>query len=320
MNYSKIILASLCAAALTSCGGQGALTGPGGQANAAQMGQALTQINNSLGSFAFDATPTVPNVGGAGGQTVTPSAVGVRMMGAFDSCITETPDPTVDADADGIAKTKTYNYNCNNIGDSGYTYNIGGKVNITDLDDTKKYMLGGYRFDMETTFSSKGPGGYAGDWADRGYFEFKKVGSAYVYDSDFRSAGSGVEHGDTYEVTYQGTWKHKVTPDSTATNVWDKGSIDFEGFFELKGTFGSGLPLFGVVFEMNSDSLKYDYTGACTTYQSGSITFADGSGNKTVVTYACTSASATYNGTAITIYQLQTSRERGHKTRLGSLF
>lgn len=317
MKLFKLTLVALASAAITGCGGEGGpLTASGGSVAQGQVQAALSQVDSALDTFSLDTNPSFPQIGGNSISVDPNPSVTWWDHGA---CTTVTPTPLVDADSDGISLLKKYTYDCDNIVDGEYIYSVNGSITMKDLDDTKRWMEGGYRADYDTLYTFNGvPGVDEMSYEDVGYFELKKVGGSFVYDSEYRSNGTGVYHGRSHEVIWQSTWNHSVTPDPSGTNMWDKGSISFSGFFGLQGQFQHDDP-FSVVFEISSNNLKYDYDSGCNTYQSGSITFEDGNGNRIVLTYACTSVTGTFNGQTVDL-RSATAVKAGKKTRLGSLF
>lgn len=296
MNFTKFLLVLSSAMALASCGGNGPLTSAGGTVNSAQAIVAVGQINTALGAFKMDATPTAPTIGG-GGPTPTPGL----MAGVYDACTTITPASGVDADGDGMDLLRQYNYNCNGVMSGSTPVTLLGTVTFRDLDDTKKWLEGGYSYNYDVTSQGNGSQ-YRWDWTDKGDTVMTAAGSGYQYTSEYRSSGEGMEHGVPYSATWQGTWKFKIVPDTGTTNKWDTGKIEFSGYFGMKGNFGpSGTDVFNVVFELESKNIIYDYAGGCSTYKSGTITYRDGSGNETILTFNCMTTTATFNGDPIAI-------------------
>lgn len=298
MKKQLSALATVTLLALTGCGGDDSLSAAGG--SVATSAQALAafngSINNELSRILISTNAPTLRQGNAGAALF--SDIGI--YGIYDACTTVNPASRVDVDGDGIAKEKTYTYNCNNIVDSGSTYNLVGTESVVDLDDTKANVKGGYRYNHDFVFSYAQATGSNYN-LHRGFTEVVPSATSLTYAMEYEGVTNDTRTGMKADVTTRTNWRSVYTPVDMA-NPTASGTVVVSGFYSLVGTSENQANWgdMNVAFEVSSSGLTYDAGAGCNkSFQSGSLTFTDGSGNRLVFDYACTSGTVKYNGTFV---------------------
>lgn len=290
------------AVSLSSCGGDDTLSGPGGSIQAAAAGVAAGVFLNGGKGMNLNLKPTeTPNISGLSISGFNAGAsLGTSANDPLDACTTVSPTTIVDADGDGIAKEKTYVYDCRDVlSQDGFATTAIGRISITDYDDTKDHMEGGYRYDIEYEGSGVKLPDYDLRYSHRGFFDARKMGASYVYTSQFSAGFSGKERDDNYDVTYRSNYKTVFTPDDSA-NPWATGKTQFTGFFGIEGKMNGKDYTFNVSWEMGSTELVYDWQ-TCNYYKSGKMWWIDGAGQRFEITYNCTNFQTTFQGQNVTL-------------------
>lgn len=283
--------------ALASCGGSA--IGRQGNINQGGLQTLVPAFTTLLTSLRPGQAPTLPTQGMPAG--ITTSAIRNRAVAA---CVTETPSAPVDADGDGIALLKEYKYNCTNELVGANTYKYKGSTKVEDLDDTKKWSLGGYKvtFDSESEFEASAVN--KGQYAYKGYWSSQASGATTVMKSDYTARVAAILPAHpTVDYSMRAVWNMTITG-ASETSPWLAGKWTGSGLYELSGTFyyenGSGSRETktgsNVTLEFRSDQLEYDNT--CAVYfKSGSWIFRDGSGNELKMVYDCQTEKKYLNGT-----------------------
>lgn len=292
----KYIACAVLAAALglSSCGKSLTATGTINQTTASEFARNFT---DTLSKMKFDGAPTLPTQGVPSGITTaqfSPKAV--------NSCVTVSPDPGVDTDADGIAVERNYRFDCSSVVDGTSSWTYKGTMKIQDLDDSKKWSLGGYRIDFANSANFTDSGGSTGAYSYSGYWNMTTVGSDQVFTSDYTgtTTSKGTHHGD-YSYSYRAVWKLVVTGDDPA-NPWLKGKHNSLGVYILEGNFPTETGTYDGTATLEFKSVDLTYDNTCSQYfKSGYWQFVDASNNKLVIEYSCSTRKAYFNGAEFTL-------------------
>lgn len=295
---------------LSSCGGDDSLSGAGGTVQASAMGAAAAIFLGGNRGIDLEMNPSTstPNLGQMGIMGLpsffTPLA---EEQNPFESCSSSSPAQTVDDDQDNIPKIFTQSYDCADItmGDV-YTYSAKGEIKIQDLDDTKKYTEGGYRYDIDYSGTYTNAGfPYTNTYKHVGFFESRVVGGSFVYKSEFSAGFGGEVKGFPFEGRWQSNYETVYTPEDVSA-PWNQGKVSFNGYIALQGNFShepEDQGNYDVAWELSSNGLEYDWRspGGCSTYKAGSLTWKDGEGKRLVIEYNCTSRKIFYQGQEISL-------------------
>ena len=306
----RSLVAFACATGLSfglvSCGGESELSGAGGQIDATTMAQLLgtTAITDMMAAIVPTGTGdvTLP-VQGLPGGIGTFSAFKTQAA-TFDACTTTTGSKTTDADTDGVPASYREEYNCSGVSTGAGVSNLLGHMQVTDSDDTKYGLRGGYNFDFDITYEDvmsheTNYGNWGGTWGASFSGSTYTMASKYFYE-----AGSTPSDGSPTSA-----WKasHQFTSSYTADDVaqpWESGTMSMNGFSRFSGSLydqamGQSYTL-DVTFKIEANGLVYDRT-ACTDdfFKDGTLTFTDGSGNVFKYEYSNCTATRTFNGTSI---------------------
>lgn len=136
-----------------------------------------------------------------------------------------------------------------------------------------------------------------------GYNEFKNISGRLIFDSDFKIKTKMNPHDPEVDWEFHRQVYIEFKPDDVEDPA-ATGETIIDAHYKVYGKIGgdsngNDLGTTDVTFSVTSKDLRYDKNCA-KGYDSGTITFADGSGGKAVVTYSCATASTTWNGTTIT--------------------
>lgn len=301
MRMMKISFALIAALAMSACGGSTGAT------TAVQAKFLANQAMGVINALRLNQKPSISSVPGAnpGGQTV--------FSFVAPTCVTQSPVSTVDMDGDSIPLTQTSSFDCSDQSYGvGYSWGSKGEWKLEDSDDTKKWLLGGYKssWDFDSyyvypsrTYCSKTyPAGRV-DYEGKGTFNLvANSANAYIYTSNYLGNVVFVNSSYSGDYTYEGQWSGKVVPSSTATNTWDKGSIEYSGYWQFVGNFPDeeehqsntqNHTRGNVLMTLKTTDLIYDNTcGAY--YRSGSFEMDYGNGSTFKIVYACDSADTKY--------------------------
>lgn len=294
----KFLLFLALGPVLASCGGRA--IGRQGNMNQGGLQMALPAFNTLLTGLRPGQAPTLPTQGMPAGITTA----AIRPL-AVPSCVTETPDTIVDKDSDGIALLKLYKYDCKNELVGTDTYKYKGTTQVEDLDDTKKWSLGGYKvtFDADSEYEA-GPTA-KGQYSYKGYWSSQASGASMIMKSDYTARVAAILPAHpTVDYSMRAVYNFVITG-ANDTTPWLAGKWTGSGLYELSGTFyyenestnARETKTDGnVTLEFRSDELEYDQ--ACAVYyKSGSWIFRDGAGNELKIVYDCATSTKYLNGT-----------------------
>lgn len=293
-----IVYGALLSGLLTSCGGGLATTGTLSSGSALMIAGGFVQMINNMKP---NAAPTMPSQGLPSG--VTTSAISAS---SATPCVTVNPDPGTDADNDGIAAERHYTFDCDSVISGGDTYTYKGTLDMTDLDDTKKWAAGGYTMSFDSTSTYEGTSG-TGTYGHVGTWKAYTSGDGIHFDSDYKFKVKGTNEWGTVDYVMYSKWEstlHGVDE----TQPWDKGTYDFSGYYQFVGTFvdesahGNHEIKDGTA-TLNVVGVDLVYDNACTKYyKSGSYKLTDAGGNTFEVRYDCTTAKGYLNGDEVATY------------------
>lgn len=298
----KLFFRSSLVLALAFCVGSCVGGGGGQPLQGAAVGQVMTNFAAVLTKLPRGGgTVTLPIAG------ATTSAVGDVNASAID-CETITPSPIEDVDADSIAKVKISTFNCSDLTAGGTQYTRRGTMTIRDLDETPVTGVGTYN-GMSVEFALDELKALTIATSDEltetmnGFWRFLRDGNTLTSTAEFNgrykfSAPAYARFKIDYGFRYTWDWAH--TPDNPAA-PWATGSEEFEGEYELDGSFVSeenGVHKQGLgkwVISYYSRNILYDNTCA-KWFKSGSIFIEDGNGGTFEIRYACATAKFYING------------------------
>lgn len=300
----KLMIAPLVAGSLlclASCGGEGDLE-VGGTTDMATVQALLPTFNSMISSFRLSDSGTV----GLPSTITLPGGVGVFAETGpdFSGCKKETGSKTEDGDNDGIPRNFRQDFDCSNIANGTGKSTQVGHYEVTDKDDTKFGVLGGFKFDFDIAYNDEfahetNKGGF------KGTYEATIAGNALTLDSFFNYEGGSVPT-DGQPSSY---WKSRNEYTTTYTPEdmlapWTKGKFKIDGKTGYSGTIyvqqtKTEVP-FDFVFKINAD---IEYDKACGSYYTnGTFRFTDGSNNVFEYKYAgCGNQSITFNGQPVQV-------------------
>lgn len=293
---------------LSSCGGEAELAGPEGQITSTAMATVLAStaftdfsaavLPKATGAISLPFSSSPGNVGQFDGTSVRPLAAN------YTACTSSTGSTTDGTDADSIPLSFSQVFSCNGIDNGFGTSTFTGSYSVTDKDDTKYGILGGFRFDADFTFADNmshevNEGSFGGYWD-------VTVGSTTITSANNYRAmvGSTPTSGTPPASKYSMSSKFDVvyTPANMAL-PWAAGSISLNGFYRLSGVIYDGVSTqhdLAVAFEISTSGLTYNRTDCpAGGYKDGSMTFTDGAGNRLVFSYNSCTLTRQFNGQSI---------------------
>ncbi len=213
-----------------------------------------------------------------------------------------------DADCDGIPAHVVAEFDCTFKEDT-YSFTTSGKFTITDKDDANtsggyEFIIEDYKYDYTYTYSANGSSQsqtyhYTGEY--EGTFDNSINNGTYHTEYDFAFSGTyALDTVSSYEYTLGYFMNLDYTPLADSNdNPYDAGTISsLKGFykyeFSSKGQEAQGKAQY--VVAIDAKDLVHPSTPCASYYQSGTLSFTDGSDNEIVITYNNCTYSSTYNG------------------------
>lgn len=295
------MLVAMTAVSLSSCGGDDTLSGAGGSLQASQAAAVAGMFMTGSMGLNLNLKPTEsPSLAQLGISGFSAGAsVGTSVADPLANCTTITPSTVVDADSDGIAKEKNYVYDCNDILLlDGFNVKSVGKISVKDYDDTKGHLEGGYRYEMEYQGASQKLPDYDTTYSHKGFFDGRRMGNSYVYQSEFTAGFAGSERGDKYDLKWRSNYSTTYTPEDL-NDLWGAGRVQFAGYFGVEGRVnGQDFAEFNVAWELSTQDLVYDWAN-CNVFKSGKMFWTDGSGQRFEVQYNCSNYKMYFQGQEI---------------------
>lgn len=304
MKFTSLVMILLAASLMASCGGDPTSVGPtaasgsvsaAGARSLASAGTLTTMIANTKPNQ----TPSITSSPVRGDEERT--GVGTLSRGIYDNCASVTAANNTDLDSDGIKVHVAAQFNCSGVTSGTSTMSLSGSFDIADLDDSKKWSEGGYAITYDMTLGSLNSSGDKFETRFNGKYGAVNTGSTLMLSSEFYYGVVGSEHGTAIVYNAHTKYDATFTPTNPAS-IYTAGSATHSGFYRIGGQYGSGTNASELDVTLTYSSTNLTYDSACTYfYKTGTFTFADAAGNAITYEYACTSYTAKYNGTAITL-------------------
>ncbi len=307
-RFRTIAFIACAGLGLASCGGESELSEAGGSIDQATLTMLLTTT-----AFSDLTSSIVPSGTGSISLPVPglPSGVGSLGLGKlgtmagqadFGTCTVTSGAKTDGVDGDGVPASYREEFNC--FGING-TSDLTGFMQMTDYDDTKHGVAGGYLFEFDITYNDRfGHENNFGVW--RGTWGVTTSATQISMTSTYSSEAGSIPTADPDNAErwkVQNNHSTVYTPTDMAS-PWQAGAMTFSGYSRFSGRLYSQAqatvyPL-DVTFRVESSNLTYDRT-ACpgSFFKDGSFTFSDGAGNRFTYTYVNCVQSRAFNGSAI---------------------
>lgn len=265
-------------ALLSSCGGRAGPQSPAQALSAANLAAGFltsvrfnnnpsTAISSAAQGFSGKPSPILLSAKLAGGVGAAAASCGYSSSPSYSS--------RVDADSDGIPTTLSwaFDYDSQSCGDpaSSTRWKFKGSFVEKDLDDSQKWLVGGWTTEWEFTSSatySSGRYQYVGD----GIYTAKRSGNKINHVGDYQGTVTWTAGSLGGSFDYDGEFSYVVTPDSLSDSLAHKtGAVQINGTWTYSGVFpeedDSGDMTdesIDVTFRATSVNLRYDDT--CSKY------------------------------------------------------